>query len=282
MRNEKKMMELIMKFAENDDRVRIVTMEGSKLNKNAPVDKFQDFDITYIVKDMDQFKKSDDWLDYFGKRIIMQKPEAMKLFRPSLGNWFSYLMVFEDGNKIDLKLVPVDETKKYFAWVDSLVKVLLDKDGVCPKLEEPSDADYRVKKPSPEFVDDCCNEFWLLALYVAKGLHRKELLFAIKHFYLMKEQLFNMLSWKVGIKTSFSVSVGKANKYLDKFVSKKTWQSIIKSYRNDSEKALWDSLFICCRLFTETSAFVSGSLNYVCPDYGKKVLEHIEKSYCSL
>jgi aminoglycoside 6-adenylyltransferase len=41
------MMDLILNFAENDDRIKVVTMEGSKLNKNAPKDRFQDFDITY-------------------------------------------------------------------------------------------------------------------------------------------------------------------------------------------------------------------------------------------
>lgn len=35
------------------------------------------------------------WLDFFRKRIVMQKSEAMAMFPPKLGNWFSYLMLFE-------------------------------------------------------------------------------------------------------------------------------------------------------------------------------------------
>jgi aminoglycoside 6-adenylyltransferase len=50
MRNEQEMMDVILGFAKNDDCIRVVTMEGSKLNKNVPVDKFQDFDIAFIVK----------------------------------------------------------------------------------------------------------------------------------------------------------------------------------------------------------------------------------------
>ena len=91
MRSEQEMMALIMNFAINDDCVRVVTMEGSKLNKNAPVDKFQDFDIGFMVKDMGKYLKSDDWLDAFGERIMMQKPDAMAMFPPSPKNAFGFL-----------------------------------------------------------------------------------------------------------------------------------------------------------------------------------------------
>ena len=37
----------------------------------------------------------------------MQKPEAMALFPPELGSWFSYLMIFKDGVKLDLTLIPL-------------------------------------------------------------------------------------------------------------------------------------------------------------------------------
>jgi aminoglycoside 6-adenylyltransferase len=194
MRDEKEMMDLIISYATNDDCVRVVTMEGSRLNKNAPRDRFQDFDVRFIVTDMEKYQNNDDWLDVFGKRVIMQKPEAMTMFPPTLGNWFSYLMQYEDGNRIDLTLIPFDEMEKYFAGADTLTKVILDKDAICPRLNEPSDTDYHVKRPSFEFVDDCCNEFWWLSTYVTKGLCRGELLYAIKHLDMMREQMLTMIS----------------------------------------------------------------------------------------
>ena len=74
-------------------------MEGSRTNIHAPRDEFQDYDISFLVTDMASFQQSDNWLDAFGPRIILQKPEAMELFAPELGNWFSYLMLFRDGAK---------------------------------------------------------------------------------------------------------------------------------------------------------------------------------------
>ena len=199
------------------------------------------------------------------------------MFPPTLGNWFTYLMTFEDGNRIDLKLVPIKELDKYFEWVDSLLKILLDKDNICPKIKEASDIDFHVKRPSSEFVDDCCNEFWHLSTYVVKGLCRKEYLYAIKHMELMKEQMLIMVSWGVGIKTSFSLSVGKAYKYLDKYVSEDLWKLIQESYKYDSIDRLWDSLIIICKIFNEETLFVVNELKYEYPKYGEKVIEYIKQ-----
>ena len=57
----------------------------------------------------------------------MQKPEAMSLFPSEFGDWFSYLMLFEDGNRIDLTLMPIDDLDQYISS-DKLLMILLDKD----------------------------------------------------------------------------------------------------------------------------------------------------------
>jgi aminoglycoside 6-adenylyltransferase len=281
MRNEQEMMDLIITFAKKDDCVRVVTMEGSRLNKNAPRDRFQDFDVSFIVTDIEKYKNNDNWLDVFGKKVIMQKPEGMTMFPPAFGNWFSYLMQYEDGNRIDLTLIPFNEAEKYFDGADSLTKIILDKDNICPRLNESSDIDYHVKRPPFEFIDDCCNEFWWLSTYVTKGLCRGELLYAIKHLDMMREQMLLMVSWRVGIETFFSLSVGKAYKYLDKYVPNELWETILETYKNSSEDAIWDSLIICCHLFQETANYVTKELKYKCPGYNKDVIKYIKQFFPS-
>ena len=135
MRSETEMLDLFLGFAKNDDRIRVVGMEGSRTNVNIPKDDFQDYDISYIVTDMVSFTKNDDWLDIFGKRIIMQKPEAMDLFPPH-NDWFSYLMIFDDGIKIDLSIIPIALLGKYLKN-DKLIKILLDKDGLVSPPPNP-------------------------------------------------------------------------------------------------------------------------------------------------
>ena len=117
-----------MNFAFQDERIRIVTLEGSRTNVNIPKDNLQDYDITFFVIDMGEFLKSDDWLSVFGNRIMMQKPEDMELFPPE-EKGFSYIMLFDDGVKIDLTLLPVSMLEEYLTR-DKLVKIMLDKDNM--------------------------------------------------------------------------------------------------------------------------------------------------------
>lgn len=271
------MMDLILGFARRDERVRLVTMEGSRMNPRAPRDRFQDYDICYLVTEMESFLSSDDWLIFFGERIIMQKPEAMSLFPPSSGgNRFAYLMLFEDENRIDLNLVPLAEMGDYFQGADSQTKILLDKDGRGPSLPPPSDRDYWVKKPSAVFVDNCCNEFWWLATYVVKGLCRKELPYSIHHLDLMREQLLSMVSWKAGVETDFSVSMGKSYKYLSNYISPLLWERIKATWRNDNEENVWGSLLLCCEIFKEVSGELENLLGYAHNSYGAKVEAYVK------
>ena len=113
MRTEKEMYDLVLNFAKNDQRVRAVGLNGSRTNPNAPRDIFQDYDVVYLVTEMESFLNQPDWIAVFGERLIMQTPEDMTLFPSELRTRYSYLMLFSDGNRIDLTLVPVEEADQY-------------------------------------------------------------------------------------------------------------------------------------------------------------------------
>ena len=65
MRTEQEMYSLILDFAQSDQRIRLVGMEGSRTNIHIPRDSFQDYDISFLVTDMDSFRRDDGWLDAF-------------------------------------------------------------------------------------------------------------------------------------------------------------------------------------------------------------------------
>ena len=54
-------------------------------------------------------------------------------------------MLFTDGNRIDLTLVPLKLKDKHFGS-DKLTVVLLDKDSSLPPLPSPTDDDYWVRR----------------------------------------------------------------------------------------------------------------------------------------
>lgn len=275
MRTEQEMFDLILNFARQDERVRVVAMNGSRANPNAPRDAFQDYDIVFIVTEMNSDLASDAWLSYFGRRIIMQKPEGMELFPSEGTNRFSYLMLFEDSNRIDLTLLPLEVLGPYLKE-DSLLQVLLDKDGRVPAMPQSSDSDYWIKRPTPGMFDDCCNEFWWLSTYVAKGLARGELPYTIAHLDLMRKQLMTMLSWQVGLEKGFTFSIGKQFKYLQQHVSTNVWQRLCATWNAGSPATCAEALAGMLELFREASKDVAESFGYANPDNDVKVSGYLD------
>lgn len=74
MRSEQEMLHTILQFAQEDERVRTVIMNGSRANSHAPRDIFQDYDIVFLVSSMDSFIQERGWIRHFGELIIMQTP----------------------------------------------------------------------------------------------------------------------------------------------------------------------------------------------------------------
>ncbi|GAA0431933.1 MAG: aminoglycoside 6-adenylyltransferase [Bacillota bacterium] len=276
MRSVDQIMNLVLAVAKADNRIRAVGMNGSRTNANAPVDPFMDYDIAFLVNDIQSFMKDTGWIDVFGERIIMQTPEDMKLFPPELGNRFSYLMLFTDGNRIDLTLVPIEEMEIYLNE-DSLTKIVLDKDNRISELPFPTDQDYWVKPPTAAFFADCCNEFWWVTTYVAKGLWRCEMLYAMDHMNLVRSMLRKMLEWHVGIETNFKISVGKNGKYLKRYLQEDTWYQLLQTYPEGNNDSCWRALFVMCELFEKTSQLVANVYDFTYPrQEAQQVLEFLQ------
>jgi aminoglycoside 6-adenylyltransferase len=228
MRSEQEMLDLIVDTAKNDERIRAVVMNGSRANINAPYDVFQDFDIVYLVTDVAPFKKDFEWIKRFGELMILQMPEDMQDPPPSEDDGFTYLMQFKDGNRIDLGIYPLNKLKEITK--DSLSAVLLDKDQIIGIIPPANEEIYLPKPPSAKAYADCCNEFWWVSVYVAKGLWRKEILYAR---YMLdqvdREELMKMLKWYIGIRTGFSKNPGKFGKYFEKYLEPNLWVLLKKN-----------------------------------------------------
>lgn len=276
MRTEKQFYELVLGFAQNDERIRLVTLEGSRTNIHIAKDDFQDYDITFFVTDMASFTRDDSWLDVFGKRLILQKPEDMELF-PAEERGFSYLMLFEDDVKMDLTLLPLELLDEYLTW-DKLVQILLDKDQRVANPPVPTDIDYHLQRPTARMFDDCCNEFWNVTPYVVKGLCRHEILFAIDHMNeILRKELLRMLSWLVGTEYGFDFSIGKNAKFIQRYLPATLWNRLLSTYRMDSYDQMWQSLDECLALFRETSHEVARCFGYVYPNYDENISAYVKR-----
>ncbi|MDF9824257.1 aminoglycoside 6-adenylyltransferase [Breznakia sp. PF5-3] len=275
MRNESEMYRLILDVAKKDSRIRIVAMNGSRVNKKAVKDEFQDYDIVYLVDNINAFIDDQSWIDVFGKRIIMQTPEAMQSFPKSFPGWFTYLMLFEDGNRIDLLLVPISDLQKYLAF-DPLIEILLDKDNQIKEIPISSDDKYQVKKPTEIQYIECCNEFWWITTYVVKGIKRNEFFYASKHIqWILQEQLLLMLSWNVGIDYEFEINVGNMYKYLQRYLEPEIYERVKACYDIRDIEHCERALLLLMELFRETSKRVGKEMMFDYPDYDEKTSKYI-------
>ena len=256
MRTEQEMLDLILSTARQDERIRAVIMNGSRLNPNAPRDPFQDFDIVYFVTEMAPFVRNREWIKRFGELMILQMPEDMQDPPPSEDGGFGYLMQFTDGNRIDLGIYPLEKLHEHLD--DSQSVLLLDKDGIIPPFPPASDKDYLPKPPTAKTFADCCNEFWWVSPYVAKGLWREELTYAKSMLDgAVREQLMKMLTWQIGVKTQFSVSPGKLGKYFQQYLEPELWELLLRTYADASYEHTWEALFTMGDLFRITALGVA-------------------------
>jgi len=264
MRSEQEMFDLILQTAREDDRIRAVIMNGSRANPSAPRDIFQDYDIVYLVTEMAPFIGNVEWVRRFGEIMILQLPDAMQEPPPTHYDSFAYLAQFMDGNRIDLTIYPVARLGEMAR--DSQSILLLDKDGCVEPFGPPSDGDYLPQPPSERAFVFCCNEFWWVSTYVAKGLWRDELPYARQHLEeVLRQQLHKMLVWRFGVQTDFAVSPGKLGKYLQRQLEPALWEQWLQSCAGGSVEAHWAALEAICSLFRSVALDVAAHFSYAYP-----------------
>ncbi|MHB8856308.1 MAG: aminoglycoside 6-adenylyltransferase [Bellilinea sp.] len=277
MRAEAEILGLILEFARNQDGIRAVLMNGSRVNPNAKKDLFQDYDITCYVLDVQPFRGDLRIPQFFGELMILQTPEDMGDPEPNDDGSYAYLMQFMDGNRIDLSFHPLEHIADIPE--DSLSVVLLDKDGLIAPLPPPSDRSYLPVKPSAKAFADCCNEFWWVTPYAAKGLWRGELTYAhtILDIYL-RDPLMKMLTWYFGVLTGFKKSAGKFGKYLETGLDDDLWQQLTRTYADADPENIWQALFAMGSLFRRAAQSVAEAFGFSYPEQdGERVSAFIRR-----
>ena len=259
MRTETEMLDVILQTAKTLQ-VKAVAMSGSRTDTKAPKDEFQDYDVVYIVDDLDNLTSDLAWLDQFGTRIIEQ--------HNILGNRRLYLMLFEDGNRIDLTLCPKDHIQE---WVESEADftVLEDPKGLFVP-HSPSPERFWTSPASETDFEKTCNEFWWVSAYVVKGICRKQLLYATDHLYgICQHELLKVLAWKVASDKG-KIDIGKNYKYLFNYLPAEKEKEFSALLDFSSLDKITQSLFAAMQLFHQEAQSFAQKMGF---DYDKEVAE---------
>ena len=259
MRTESQMLDLILQTAKVLQ-VDAVAMSGSRTNPKTLKDEFQDYDVVYLVENFEELISDLSWIDQFGKRIIEQEVR--------LGHSRLFLMLFEDGNRIDLTLCPKDYIQE---WIDSEAgfTVLEDPEHLfepySPNIER-----YWISPASEIDFEKVCNEFWWVSAYVVKGICRNQVIYATDHLYgICQQELLKLLAWQV-VADKGTVDVGKNYKYLFNYLpteKEKEFSSLLDFASLDK---IIQSLFATMELFHQESQSLAQKMGF---KYEKEVAE---------
>ena len=260
MREEQEVIGRLLDFARRDSRVRVVLLNGSRVNPNVAKDELRDYDVIYGVTDIASFSRDQSWIAAeFGEPMIIQHNQAEE----DGEDWEIFLMLFADGVRIDLSFRCADEAAQI---EDSLTKVLLDKDGRLGELPPPSDRSYITTKPGGQEVEEAFNEIWWCSTNVAKGLRRNELPYAkFMLDVIVRDALVKVLSWHVGMNNGWSVNVGKAGRWLERFLPEELWASYVRTYADGDPERIWEALFETGRLTRIAGLAVADKLGCAYP-----------------
>ena len=258
-RSQEQMLDVILQTAKTLQ-VKAVAMSGSRTCPKALKDEFQDYDVVYIVDDLYNLMSDLSWLNKFGKRIIEQEV--------SLGHRRLYLMLFEDGNRIDLTLCPKEYIQE---WVDSEAgfTILEDTENLFeayfPNLER-----HWITPATEKDFKNSCNEFWWVSAYVVKGIHRNHLVYATDHLYgICQQELLKILAWQVASDRG-KVDIGKNYKYLFNYLPAEKEKEFSNLLDFSSIEKFTQSLFTTMNFFHQEAQSLAQKMDF---DYDKEVAE---------
>ena len=238
MRTETEMLTRILQTAKTIQ-VKATAMSGSRTDTKALKDEFQDYDVVYVVDDLDNLTSDLSWLDLFGNRIIEQEV--------ALDHRRLYLMLFEDGNRIDLTLCPKEHIQE---WVDSEAgfTVLEDPEHLFEPYSQNLERFWMSPASETDF-EKTCNEFWWVSSYVVKGICRKQLVYATDHLYgICQQEFLKILAWQVASDRG-TVDVGKNYKYLFNYLPAEKEKEFSNLLDFSNKEKITQSLFATMQLF---------------------------------
>jgi len=267
MLSENEMLDLILNFARLDDRIRLVLMNGSRVDPDATHDQFSDFDIVFYVRDIKSFIRDESWIEtHFGTILILQKPDDWFNHPYDYENNqpFTYLVQLLDGNRIDLTLVDIENIEDYANKTSGDPgRILLQKDAIKGVTNYDDFDKFVVRLPSIKEFTDTCNEFYWLAPYISKGIYRQELIYVKTIMETVQfEQLYKMLNWSVTTSSKSPVRTGHFSKYLQRYLKSKDYERLINCYSGADFEDIWEKEINAIKLFHLHAQIVSRFMDF--------------------
>jgi aminoglycoside 6-adenylyltransferase len=275
----------LIQWGEQQNPVRVMLMTSTRAVPNASLDELSDYDVILVVDDIHPFYEERSWLGDFGDVLVVYW-DTIYPDSDTGSEKFGNVTQYANGLKIDFTLQPVSWLQDIVrapvlpAELDAGYRLLLDKDNLTHGLKPPTYSAYIPVKPSDEIYRKWIEDFFSDVPYVAKCLWRGELLplkwcldYDMKHVYLRQ-----MLEWKIGLDSNWSIPVGSLGKGLKKRLPSEIWTQMEKCYAGAGAAENWEALFRTMELFRQVAMEVGKGLGYTYPlDLDQRVTAYVQK-----
>lgn len=268
-------------WGESQADVRAMVLTSTRAVDGAVVDRFSDYDVIVITRDIQRRFDDRTWLRTFGD-VVIDWWDPLEI-NPDSGLLTTGNVVYYPGTrKIDFTLWPVEMAghiaSRLPAELDAAYRVLLDKDAITSDWPAPTGHGYAIHLPDCEQYQRAVSDFFIGVPYVITALQRGELLPArwVLDFDMRYEYLLPMLQWQAAVVHGPTVRIGNLGKGIRSKLPEATWQHLERTYANFSADSTRAALFEMIDLFRDSAEFVGEAIGCEYPaDLHERVMRHI-------
>ncbi|MDQ3672208.1 MAG: aminoglycoside 6-adenylyltransferase [Actinomycetota bacterium] len=267
--DEEAVLERLVAWGEADASIRALILTSSRARADDTVDLLSDYDLIVAVTDAATFAANDAWVSEYGQPLARWGDESeLHGMRTSFRG-----VVYDDGVKVDYTIWPegllerVGDAESLPDALDVGYRVLLDKDGRTASWQAPTYRAHIPTKPTEAEYRALVEEFWWDTTYVAKALHRGEVVFA--KFALDHDAklgaLRRFLEWRIELDHDWSLRPGAYGRGLEGRLPADIWSELAATYVGIDIEDNWNALFRTTALFRRVATEVGEALGYAYP-----------------
>ena len=273
----------VIEFSKQNEEVRSLIETGRRLNPSIKKNENTDYHFVFGVSDFEKFKDSHFIESLFGDVLMLEKSDKLTYTNKINPHNISYTIILDDISKIRIFFIK-ENTMQAYINEDSQSEILLDKDQVLVGNSTKSDVCFRQLKPTKHEFESLVNQMFINSLNVAKGLYRKEEIYAIQMFYHVRENVDKMTGYYIGSNYDFNVNIGYNYEYIKTYLPKEHYERYLETYPLPELENLWSTLFKSCDLFRKQGLHVAELLGYEYPkrvdrDIMQKIRDIWQRSY---
>lgn len=263
MRENTKIMNLILNIAKEDYRIRAAFLTGSKVNPLEKRDDMQDYDVIYCVTEVEDFSVDSSFLEKLDP-IFVYSPEVAKKQVKEVKKEVNYNILLEDGVKIDIRFYPVDKITELVS-TNTLLSLLMDKDNLIKQLPMSSDVSLRTMRPTKNEFEQTIYEFFLNIIETLPYLYRYQYVGATLAYRKVEDSLLKMLSWYIGYTKDYKINFGKDYKNIEVYIEEDHKEIFFDSITYTDIESLWKAVFASLSYFRKLGLAMAERLNFPYP-----------------